>query len=272
MPSKNEKVSKVPRVSSVSKAKSATGKVSTAKKAAPKATVKAEVKVSKAPKTRTAAKSVKADVLGTSGKVVESISLSGMIFGAKVNPPLMSQAVRVYLANQRAGSAATKSRGEISLTTAKVWRQKGTGRARHGARSAPIFVGGGVAHGPKSKDYSLTLSKKMRRLALFSALTAKLADKEVKIVTGLEKLSPKTKEMVTVLKNIAVDTKKQRVLLVVADGEAGKSIIRISRNIDGVMYMPVTQLNTYDVLRSKAVVFVKEAVTHLEKHYGKESR
>ncbi len=233
--------------------------------------VKAEVTVSKTPAQNTA-KSVKADVLSTDGKVVESINLSGMIFGAKVNPSLMSQAVRVYLANQRSGSATTKSRGEVSLTTAKAWRQKGTGRARHGARSAPIFVGGGVAHGPKAKDYSLSLSKKMRRLALFSALTTKLADKEIKIVSGLEKLMPKTKEMANVLQNIAVDTKKQRVLLVVADGEAAKSIIRISRNIDGVTYMPATQISTYDVLNSKAVVFAKDAVAHLEKHYGKEAK
>jgi large subunit ribosomal protein L4 len=236
-----------------------------------KAETKAEVSVAVKAKAKAVA-SVKADVLGTNGKVLESISLSGKIFGAKVNPVLMSQAVRVYLANQRAGSASTKSRGDVLLTTAKAWRQKGTGRARHGARSAPIFVGGGVAHGPKPKDYSLTISKKMRQLALFSALTAKLADKEVKIVSGLEKLPTKTKEMAAVLKNIDVDTKKQRVLLVVSEGETGKSIIRISRNLDGVRFMPARQLNTYDVLNSKAVIFVKDAVASLEKHYGKESK
>ena len=250
-----------------------------AKKPAEKveATVKAKVEkgdmpvLTKSPARGASApkKSVKADVVDTKGKVVESLSLPGVIFAAKVNPVLMSQAVRVYLANQRQGSAATKSRGEVRATTAKVWRQKGTGRARHGARSAPIFVGGGVAHGPKPVDHSLTLSKKMRRLSLFSALTTKLQDKELLIVTGLEKLPPKTKEMAAVFEKLTVNTKKQKVLLVLPKGDGAKTLVRISRNIDGVTFTPVTQLTTYDVLNNTKVLFVKDAIATLEEHYGK---
>lgn len=215
-------------------------------------------------------KAVKVEVLDTKGKVVESVSLPGTIFGAKVNPALMAQAVRVYLANQRQGTRSTKTRGEVTGSTRKIYRQKGTGRARHGGVRAPIFVHGGVAHGPKPVDFSRKLTQKMRQAALFSALTAKLQDKEVKIVTGLEKLPPKTKEMAAVFKNLALQEKNQKVLLVLSEAsDATKSVIRISRNIDGVTYTFAQQLNTYEVLNNRVVVFVPDAVGMLEKHFGR---
>lgn len=227
-------------------------------------TLRAEVAVKKTPP-----RAVKADVVDTKGKVVESMSLPGAIFGAKVNPDLMAQAVRVYLINQRQGTVSTQSRGEVTGSTRKIYRQKGTGRARHGAASAPIFVKGGLAHGPKPKDYSLKLSKKMRKASLFSALTTKLQEKQVKIVSGLEKLPPKTKEMAAVLQKLELSGKKpQNILLVLPmEQEKNQTLMRISRNIDGVTYAQASQLNTYDVLKTSTVLIVKDAVTSLERHF-----
>ena len=131
-------------------------------------TVKKETpKVAK--KTTTTRGSVSVPMYDNKGAKSGTFALPKEIFGAKVNDDLMAQAVRVYLANQRQGNAHTKSRGEINLTTGKWYRQKGTGRARHGAKSAPIFVGGGVAHGPRKKDYTLSLSKNMKKAAVKSA-------------------------------------------------------------------------------------------------------
>src|ERR1035437_1581049 len=159
-------------------------------KKAPVAVKKAEVKVVAAKET-----GLKQSVYDLKGVVSGSIELPAEIFGAKINKTLMTQAVRVYLANKRRGTLSTKSRGDVKISTRKIYRQKGTGRARHGAASAPIFVGGGVAFGPRPRDYSLKLNQKARRLALFSALTTKLKNGEIKIVKGLEKIEPKTKLM-----------------------------------------------------------------------------
>ena len=193
------------KVKSVKKVKKAVVK----KVAAKKVSKKAKVSVVKPTKGR----SLSASVYDIKGKVAGTVSLPSEIFGAKINDSLMSQAVRVYLANQRLGTVKTKDRGEVNKTTRKVWQQKGTGRARHGSRRAPIFVGGGLAFGPRPRDFSLSLSKKMKTLALFSALSSKLKDQELKIVKGLETLTPKTKLMAKVFENLGIESKK-RVLLV----------------------------------------------------------
>jgi len=127
---------------------------------------------------------LKVEVIDTVGKVVETMELPKELFGAKINSVLMAQAVRVYLANQRLGTASTKTRGEVDGSTRKIYRQKGTGRARHGGIRAPIFVKGGIAHGPKPRDYSLLLSKNMRIAALRSALSAKVKAGEVAVIAG----------------------------------------------------------------------------------------
>ena len=149
-------------------------------KTAVKAIVKAPVKKTVASK-KTVEKQVKKElpkettlkqsVYDTKGNLAESIVLPKEIFDVKVNDPLMAQAVRVYLANQRRGTVKTKSRGEVKISTRKIYRQKGTGRARHGAASAPIFVGGGIAFGPRQRDYSLKLNQKMKKAALFIQLS-----------------------------------------------------------------------------------------------------
>ena len=203
---------------------------------------------------------LKIDVYDIKGKVVEAINLPKEVFGAKVNKSLIAQAVRVYLANQRRGSASTKTRGEVAGSTRKIYRQKGTGRARHGSLRAPIFVHGGIVFGPKPRDYSLKFPRKMKKAALFSALSAKVKDKEIKIIKGLEDLMPKTKLMADVLKKLELTNK---VLLVLP--EKTENISRASRNIEGVSTTLADQLNTYEVLRNKMLLFTKKSIESLNK-------
>ncbi len=211
------------------------------------------------------------DVYGITGKVVSKFSLPKEIFGAKVNDKLMAQAVRVYLANQRSGTASTKTRGEVHGTTKKAWRQKGTGRARHGSRKAPIFVHGGVAHGPRPHDFSLKMPQKMRKAALFSALTFKNQSGEIKIISGLEKIEPKTKFMADVVKKLDAVSKKKNILLITPDREKNgfENLYRASRNIEGLRILKADLINTYEILNTKAIFLMKDAVDAIEKHFVK---
>lgn len=208
------------------------------------------------------------------------ISLPEEIFGAKINKHLISQAVRVYLANQRRGTSKTKSRGEVAISTRKIYRQKGTGRARHGAASAPIFVGGGIAFGPKPRDFSLKLNQNMKRIALFSALSAKLKDGEIKIVTNLEKIEPKTKKMANAIKNLELNGKNQQLLLVTPSfakasdgkpkaGEDFRNIVKAARNIEGLNIVPANLLNTYQVLVNRQILFMKDSIDSLKETFLK---
>ena len=257
MPSKNSKV----------KTKKLAKKV-TAKKAVP-TSLSHFAKASRDKKLRGASKiavakptkggSLNASVFDIKGKVVGHVGLPAEIFGAKINDSLMSQAVRVYLANQRQGTVKTKDRGEVNKTTKKIYQQKGTGRARHGSKRAPIFVGGGLAFGPRPRDFSLNLSKKMKTLALFSALSSKLKDNEIKIVKGLETVIPKTKIMAGVLKSLGIEDK--RILLVMPKaGKESESVYRASRNIEGVQILSANTLNAYRVLDNKLVLLMKDSI------------
>ncbi|KKQ35016.1 MAG: 50S ribosomal protein L4 [Microgenomates group bacterium GW2011_GWA2_37_6] len=207
--------------------------------------------------------SLSAPVYDARGAKHGALSLPKEVFGAKINNALMAQAVRVYLANQRQGNAHTKSRGEITLTTAKWYRQKGTGRARHGAKSAPIFVGGGVAHGPRKRDFSLSLPQKMRKAALYSALSLKASAGEIKVLSGLSKIEPKTKIMAGVIKKIT-DEEKAKVLLITSafPKELG-NVYRAGRNIGNMEILNAKLLNTYEVLKYKNLIFMKESIEFL---------
>lgn len=211
--------------------------------------------------------SLKIEMVDIAGKAAGSIELPKELFGAKINSVLMAQAVRVYLANQRMGTAFTKSRGEVTLTKAKWYRQKGTGRARHGAQSAPIFVGGGVAHGPKPRDYSMTLSKNMRKAALASALSAKVQAGEVVVIAGLAK-TEKTAAAAKALTYTGY-SKKGKMLLVLP--EHSEKLFKATRNLAGMNVMPAALLNTYEVLQAKKIVLMQEAVEAMGKS-GKESK
>ena len=203
------------------------------------------------------------DIYDTTGKKTSKIQLPKEIFEAKINKQLMAQAVRVYLANQRKARAKTKSRGEVVGSRRKIYRQKGTGRARHADRYAPIFVGGGRAHGPKGKEvHRLKMPKKMRRLALFSALTSKLKEKNIIIVEGLEKIKPKTKEMVKIMQIFKLEGK---VLFIQA--KKIENIIRAARNIADIKLMQANLLNTYEVLRGRRLILTKDSIKTLKETF-----
>lgn len=212
-----------------------------------------------------------ANVYNTAGKVVSKFTLPKEIFGVKVNDKLMAQAVRVYLANQRSGTASTKTRGEVHGTTKKAWRQKGTGRARHGSRKAPIFVHGGVAFGPRPHDFSLKFPQKMRRSALFSALTFKNNEGTITVVSGLEKLESKTKSMAGFLKKLGKKDKNMNLLLITPDKEKNgfENVYRSARNIQGLRVIKADLLNTYEILNNKGVIIMKDSIDAIEKHFVK---
>lgn len=211
---------------------------------------------------------VSVDVVGIDGKVTGKIALPGEMFGEKLNKALLAQAVRVYLANQRQGTLSTKTRGEVDGSTRKIYRQKGTGRARHGSVRAPIFVKGGIVFGPKPRDFSLSLPQKMKRKALFSALSAKVKDKEVTVIDGLEAMKPKTKVFAQILKDLGLAGKKQNVLFVTG-GENVAAVLQAGRNIAGVNFLPSKQINTYEVLAASRLVMMKGAVTEMKEHFLK---
>ncbi|HEX8932033.1 MAG TPA: 50S ribosomal protein L4 [Patescibacteria group bacterium] len=225
-------------------------------------TVKADVVEAKiaAPK-----KSISLDVYGVDGKVSGKVTVPAEMFADKVNKTLLAQAVRVYLANNRQGTVSTKTRGEVDGSTRKIYRQKGTGRARHGSLRAPIFVKGGIVFGPKPRDFSLSLPTKMKRKALFSALSAKVADKNIFVVDGFDTLEAKTKQFAAVLEKLGISGKKNNVLLV-TDAKADK-VRRSARNLAGVALAGANRLNVYEVLKSKNLVLMKESLTEMEKTF-----
>jgi large subunit ribosomal protein L4 len=244
-------------------------KVAVEKKPVVKETVKSEVAVSKPKKaTEKTYAAVSIDVVGVDGKVTGKVSLPGEMFGEKINKALIAQAVRVYLANQRQGTVSTKTRGEVDGSTAKIYRQKGTGRARHGSKRAPIFVKGGVVFGPKPRDFSLALPQKMKRKALFSALSAKVKDKEVTVIDGLGTIKPKTKAFSEMLGKLGIADKKQKLLFVTA-GKDVSVVLRAGRNIQGVSFLASRQLNTYEVLAAKKLVVMKDAIDEMKEHFLK---
>lgn len=222
--------------------------------------------------TKTKKEGLVTSVLDLEGKVVEKIDLPKVIFAAKVNGKLLAQAVRVYLGSQRQGTVSTKTRGEIIGSTRKIYRQKGTGRARHGDRKAPIFVGGGIVFGPKPRDFSLKLPKKMKTNALFSALTSKFQNNGVLVVGGLEKIKAKTQEMIKILANLKIeiaDSKlRSKVLLVLPKVE--KNVILACRNVQNLTLVPVNLLNPYLVLVHQKIIFTKEAMNSLRSFFPSE--
>ena len=208
---------------------------------------------------------MKLDVLSTSAKKLETISVSAKIFNAKINPSLMNQAVRVYLSNQRLAGARTKDRNDIHVTHAKVWRQKGTGRARHGSRNAPVFVGGSKTHGPSGfQNFYRKMPQKMRQLSLFSALTVKFKDKQILVVAGLEKIKPQTKAFDKIFH--ALVKQPQKLLLLIDQPQPD-----IKTGVNNLKYLNLhlaASLNTYQVLNHRYLIFTKSALKTFEAHYA----
>ncbi|HXS15330.1 MAG TPA: 50S ribosomal protein L4 [Candidatus Saccharimonadales bacterium] len=233
------------------------------KKPATVKTTKPEAKVVKAApeaKIEKVEESLTVSLYDAAGKETGTVTLPESVFGAKINKVLMAQAVRIFLVNQRQGAANTKSRGQVDGSTRKVWRQKGTGRARHGGIRAPLFVGGGVAHGPKTKDYDLSLPTKMKRAAVLSALASMVNDGKIKVVAGLDKTDGKTKTVAAAFE--AMGLKGKRTLLVMP-GNVEK-VWKAARNVARLEVRPVALLNTYEVLNSGTMVIMQEALTNME--------
>ena len=175
----------------------------------------------------------------------------------------MAQAVRVHLANQRQGTASTKTRGQVTGSTRKIYRQKGTGRARHGSIKAPIFVGGGIVFGPSPRDFSLKLSKQMRRKALFSALSQKFVNERI-LVVDVNGASGKTKEIYQMFKSLNLLGKKGKVGKILFVSGANALTKQAAKNIEGVKIEPAKSINTYDVLSNNHLVIVKNALADIE--------
>ncbi|MBI4066153.1 50S ribosomal protein L4 [Candidatus Gottesmanbacteria bacterium] len=209
------------------------------------------------------ATAISVPVMDTEGKPTGKVSLPGDLFAAKVNKTLLAQAVRVHLANQREGSAHTKTRGQVEGSTRKIYRQKGTGRARHGAIRAPIFIGGGIVFGPKSRDYRLDLPKKMKRAALASALTSAFQEGKMIVVDGFS-LVAKTKIMAKILQTVGA---KGSTLLIV--GRDAQVPTRAARNIADVDILPAQNLYAYTVVMHQKLVVMKEAIEVLKETFTK---
>ncbi|NLN41490.1 MAG: 50S ribosomal protein L4 [Clostridiales bacterium] len=205
----------------------------------------------------------KVAVYNIEGATVGELELNKDIFDVEINEALLHQAVRMQLANKRQGTQSALTRAEVRGGGAKPWRQKGTGRARHGSIRSPIWVKGGVAFAPKPRDYSFKMPKKMRRLALKSALTSKVKNDEILVLDSLELAQPKTKEMVKVLKNLGIDGKALVVL-----PEKDEVVARASGNIQGIKLASVNTLNVLDILNYDKFIITQEAVQKVEEVYA----
>jgi len=202
-------------------------------------------------------------VWNMSGKQVDEVELRPDIFERPVNVALMHQALVRQLANARLGTHETKTRGENNRSKAKWYRQKGTGRARHGSRNAPIFVGGGVAHGPVPHSYEQRMPRKMRRAALRSALSAKLADQQIVVLDELELEAPKTKEMAAVLERLGIG---DSVLILLP--EQNEAVEKSVRNLPGVKTLRASYLNVRDLLQHDRLLMPLGALQVIESILG----
>lgn len=194
------------------------------------------------------------------GKALEKVALPKNAFDEKVVPQLLAQAVRVFLSNQRKASAKTLTRSMVSKTTAKMFKQKGTGNARHGSYAAPIFVGGGIAFGPTGEqNYERKMPKAMAKKALAGALSTRAADKKVYVISGVKDLK-KTSEAAVIWNSL--ENKPKTAVVLTASGQ--KNVDKAFRNIAGIEVIQISRLNSYDVLSKAAIVATAEAISELE--------
>lgn len=197
------------------------------------------------------------------GKQVGDINLNDALFGQEVNTSVLHQVVINYLANQRQGTQSTKTRSEVRGGGIKPWRQKGTGRARQGSIRAPQWIKGGIALGPKPRDYGYTLNKKVKRVALKSALSSKVAEQEIIVVDEIAMTEIKTKTIATMLTNLNVNSKA---LIVTCD--KNDNVVKSAKNIPGVSTAFTGSLNVYEILNHDKLIITKDAVSKLEEVYA----
>ena len=197
------------------------------------------------------------------GSEIGTIELSDAVFAHEINKVAMHQVVVNYLANQRQGTQSTKTRSEVRGGGIKPWRQKGTGRARQGSIRATQWIKGGIALGPKPRDYSYTVNKKLKKVALKSALSAKCADNEIIVVDNIALEEIKTKKMAEILKNLKVESKA-----LIVTNEKNDNVVKSAKNIAGVTTTFMGSLNVYDILNSDVLVVTKDAVSKIEEVYA----
>lgn len=205
----------------------------------------------------------KVAIYNVSGQEVGDIELSEAVFGVEVNQHVLYEVVKNQLANKRQGTQSAKTRAEVRGGGKKPWRQKGTGRARAGSIRAPHWKGGGVIFAPKPRDYSYSVPKKVKRLAMKSALSSKVQNSEIIVLDELNLAAPKTKDMVALLSNVKAAKKA-----LVVTAENNENVIKSSGNIAGVQTATVNTLNVYDILKYDSFVITKEAVKKVEEVYA----
>ena len=204
----------------------------------------------------------KAVMYDMAGSKVGEVELSEAIFGIEPNESVLHDAVKNYLANQRQGTQSALTKGEVSYSTIKPWRQKGTGRASFGSSRNPVWRSGGVAFGPTVRSHDISMPKKMRRAALLSALSSKLAEGKVIVVDELDFDAPKTKEFARVMNNLEANN----ALVVLAEGNDNGALS--ARNIAGIEAVRPDGLNTYNVLYHDKLVLTKDALAAFEEVYA----
>ncbi len=199
------------------------------------------------------------NIYNTKNEKVGEVGLNDHVFDLEVKEHILHDVVRMQRAAKRAGTACTKTRVEVRGSNAKPWRQKGTGRARAGSRQSPIWRGGGVTFGPKPRDYSFKLNRKVKKLALAMAMSARLQEGNLIVLDAFNMDAIKTKEFVNVMATLEIDNG-----LIVIDG-ANDNLSKSSRNVNGFKILPSEGLNVYDILLHKKLVLVQPVIESLEK-------
>lgn len=210
-------------------------------------------------------KSLSISVFDIQGSEVKSVELPQELFAGKVSPATLQTYIRVFQQNQRQGTASTKTRSEVVGSTRKIYRQKGTGNARHGARKAPIFVGGGITFGPKPRDYSLKMTKKQKFIALTTSLAMK---QDAGSIIGLEdkalKMDGKTKTFISFLNKQKIDDKKT---LVITAAPEKDMLYRATRNVQNIQLVDAKSINPYVIISSDTIVILEDAIEQLKTHF-----
>jgi large subunit ribosomal protein L4 len=204
------------------------------------------------------------EVKNLANEVVGKLELSDAVFKAELNQPLIWEAVKHYNDSLRAGTASTKVRGEVSGSGKKLWRQKGTGRARVGSIRSPLWRHGGTVHGPKPRDYSYRFPRKKLQIAMRSALSAKLSENSVAVVENLAVESSKTKDFQKLLKNLGYTGK-----VLIVDVSKNKNLLLSSRNLPKVKLVPGTGVNIFDVVNSNTLLFSRDSILQVQEVLGR---
>ncbi len=199
-----------------------------------------------------------ADVYNTSNEKVGEVELNDAVFGVEIKPHILHDVVKMQLANRRAGTACTKTRAEVAGSNKKPWRQKGTGRARSGSRRSPLWRGGGTVFGPKPRDYSYRLPRKVRQLGLRMALSARLAENNLVVLDSFDLEQIKSKDFVGVMSKMNIANG----LIVIAG--ANENLQKSARNVNGFRVLSTEGLNVYDILLHHRLVLLKESIGKLE--------